>query len=100
MDAWTSMIAQENRKTDITLVLEPIDGRAKDTNGQLDKRLFDGNNNLHVWQDPQTSLWAFKYDQGIIPGGLKQKFTNYTAALNHAKQYYLKRNVKIIKEID
>lgn len=50
--------------------------------------------------DTQTSLWYFKYDDGILPEALKQRFTSWSKAKYHAEEYYKKRNVKIAKVID
>jgi hypothetical protein len=67
-------------------------------NGMLDKRLFTGENKLHVIKDPETCFWSFKYDSGAVPPVLHQNFTTFRAAFKHASDYYAKRNIEL-KEI-
>ena len=61
---------QENskmRSTDRVLVLREIPGqKVRATSGLVDPRLFKGENALHVFMDPATCLWYFKYDF-VIP---------------------------------
>lgn len=91
----------KNIKTDKILVLKPREGKTpKTAAGSIDKRLFTGDNKLHVIQDEDSCLWYFKYDSGILPGGLQQKFTSSSKALTYAKEYYDKRDVDIAEVID
>lgn len=90
-----------NRKSKRELVLKIIDGKQpKDSIGQIDPRLFKGDNKLYLIQEPQYMLWYFKYEQGAIPSALAEKFTKFDLALEHAKQYFKKRNVEIAEVID
>lgn len=95
------MMAKENKSHDRILVLEPIEGmRIKDVQGRVDSRLFNGDNKLHCVMDVQSSLWHFKYEDGVLPEPLKQRFTSWSKAKYHADEYYKKRNVQIAKVID
>lgn len=86
------------RKSDRILVLRPMEGKfAKDTSGKMDTRLFNGENNLHIIMNPATLLWTFKYDSGGLQETLKQSFTSYDKAYEHAKGYFERRNVQIVE---
>lgn len=88
------------RKSDIILVLKPIDGKGKDSAGLLDTQLFAGGNRLHAVVDPQQGLWSMHYDKGVLPPALKGKFTSYNKLFAHASDYMKRRNVSIIEIID
>lgn len=90
------------RATDRILSLEVIDGKAaKSTLGLLDPRLFDGKQKLHLKMDISSGLWNFQYDtNGILPEPLKGRFTSFNKGLEHAQQYFLKRNVRVIEILD
>lgn len=90
------------RSNDRVLELSPIEGKtALSTQGLADKRLFTGEQKLHVKMDPNTTLWFFQWEQnGVIPGGLKGQFTSFKAALKHAEDYFFHRNVKVTKVND
>lgn len=89
------------RKSDRILVLRPIDGtKPKSSTGLVDPRLFNGTNALHAIQDPRTCNWYFKYEQGGLPEPLKQRFTSFNLALEHARVYYKSRNTQIVEVID
>ena len=92
-----AMTEQGTRSTDRVLELAPIAGQTVlSTGGLPDKRLFTGEQKLHIKMDPQTCLWYFQWEQnGIIPGGLQGKFTGFKAAIKHAEDYFKKRNVQI-----
>jgi len=86
---------------DRVLVLKPIEGKpTKSASGTVDKRLFTGENTLHAFQDEETCLWGFRYDSGILPGGLQQKFTSFSKAFQHAKDYYDRRNIEISEVVN
>jgi hypothetical protein len=88
----------KQRKTDRVLVLRPMEGKdPKDSSGKIDKRLFSGENNLHIVMNPATLLWGFKYDSGGLQETLKQSFTSYDKAFEHAKGYFERRNVQIVE---
>lgn len=95
------MIQTKERKSDRVLVLKVKDGeKAKSSTGLIDPRIFNGENKLHAVQDPKNLLWSFRYDAGGLPPPLKQKFTNFTTLLNHAKIYFSKRNIEIVEILD
>lgn len=84
---------------DRVLVLAPIDGKvAKNSIGNTDPRLFNGENKVHVLKEDNTNFWYFRYEMGGIPEPLKCKFTSFKLALDHARDYYARRNVEI-KEV-
>lgn len=88
------------RSDDRVFVLSPINGRPTTTMGLLDKRLFSGENRLHAIKDPQTCLWHMRYDSGVLPEALKQKFTKFSSLVDYIKDYFSRRNVKIEEVID
>lgn len=87
------------RKTDRILVLERIDPKNKN-NGMVDPRVFSGENNLHVIMDLVTGLWTFKYERGIVPGALRERFTSFLQAYNFADNYLKTKNIKIVEVRD
>lgn len=89
------------RTPDRILVLKIKDGeKPKNSTGNVDARLFKGENKLHGVMDTQTTLWKLKYDDGDIPPPLKGQFTNFKALKAHAEEYYRKRNIEIIEVKD
>lgn len=91
----------KNRKDDIILELKPKEGKNPlNSGGVVDKRLFNGENKLHVFRDPVVGLWRLKMDSGNLPAPLQQHFTKYELAKYAAETYYGKRNVEISKVID
>lgn len=89
------------RSSDRIVVLEPMDGKKSlNTSGLVDTRLFTGRNQLHIIMDPQTCLWSFKYESGILPDPLKQRFTSFRNIYDYAVEYFRKRNIKIVEVID
>lgn len=96
------MYAEDNlRKTDITLVLKPIDGSPKNVHGIIDRGLFTGNNNLHAIMDDQTCFWKVAYENGKLPGGLKdQQFTSYSKLMSYVTTYFKERNIEIAEVRD
>lgn len=90
------------RSTDRVLELAPMEGKSPLTNqGVTDKRLFTGEQKLHVKMDPSTCLWYFQWEQnGVLPGGLKGNFTGFKSAIKHAENYFAQRNVQVTKVID
>jgi len=88
------------RNTDRILVLEPGEEGAKSTGGQLDKRLFSGENRLHARLDPQNSQWYLQYDAGIVADPLKGRWTSFAKLKEHVEGYFAKRNVKVKEVID
>ena len=90
------------RSTDRVLELLPIEGKAAlDVRGQTDKRLFTGEQKLHIKMDPNTTLWYFQWEQnGVLPGGLKGQFTGFKSAMKHAEDYFRLRNIRVTKVVD
>lgn len=88
----------KERSTDRVLVLKPKAGEeVKSSKGMVDPRLFNGENKLHAIMDGQNLLWSFKYEFGGLPEPLKQSFTNFTLALDHAKKYFESRGIEIVE---
>lgn len=67
------------------------------TTGLVDSRLFTGENKLHGIRGPD-GLWIVKYERGIVPEVLKQKFTSFSQLTKFVEGYFKKRNI-VIKEI-
>jgi hypothetical protein len=90
------------RSNDRVLELAPMEGKTALTNqGQPDKRLFTGEQKLHVKMDPATTLWYFQWEtNGVLPGGLKGTFTGFKSAIKHAESYFSQRNIKITQVND
>ena len=90
------------RAKDRILMLQPMEGKTPlSTSGQVDNRIFTGEQNLKLKMDPETCLWSFQYtNNGLLPGGLEGQFTSFKAGLKHAEGYFKKRNVKIIEVKD
>lgn len=95
------LVSPKERKSDRILILKAMEGeRPKSSTGMFDPRLFSGENALHVIKDPRSNLWSFKYEHGGLQAPLKQSFTTFDQALNHARTYYKKRNIEITEVID
>lgn len=93
--------SEKMRSDDRILVLKAIEGKKiKDVTGMIDPRLFQGGNKLHCVKDPQLSMWSFKYEMGILPEPLRQKFTKFDLAYNFAKNYFLNRGLDIVEVED
>ncbi len=89
------------RATQRELVLELITGKTvKNSIGMLDPRLFSGEVQLFAVVDPQTMLWSLKYSAGKLPQTLNQQFTTFRDLLAFTKNYFLSRNIKIVRVID
>lgn len=81
---------------DRVFVLEPMeDAKTLSATGEVDMRLFKGENNLHAIYDVQKGLWFLRYDKGIIPGAMQQMFSEFQPLLDFVKQYFQKRNVRV-----
>lgn len=91
------MMAKENRKIDIELVLKPRKGGGVHESGLVDRNLFTGDNTLHAKMDTQTCLWRLEYDKGSLPKPLKTKFTGWVPLINYVTAYMDKRNVDIVE---
>lgn len=90
------------RSLDRVLELAPIEGKSPlNSLGTADKRLFTGEQKLHVKMDPSSTLWYFQWEQnGVLPAGLRGHFTGANQAIKHAEAYFFARNVKVTKVND
>lgn len=77
-----------------TLVLVKED-KFKDS-GLLDPGLFDGKNSLNCIADSMTGMWSFKYEHGITPPALREKFTSFKIAKAYAEEYFKTKKIKIV----
>lgn len=91
------MTVDNIRSADRILSLAPIDGeKPLSSTGLVDNRIFTGEQQLHLKMDPQTCLWSFQYsNNGVLPEGLKGKYTGPRMALKLAEEYFRKRNIRI-----
>ncbi len=81
---------------DRLLILERIDDK-KDL-GTFDPQVFKGGNNLRITVDPQTAMWRFRMEKGLVPGPLRGFYTDFKAAYKHGEQYLAAKGIKI-KEV-
>jgi hypothetical protein len=82
------------------LVLKVRNGGAKESStGLVDPGLFKGTNKLFTEMD-DTGLWFFKYERGVLPEPLKQRFTSVSKAVKFATEYLAKRNVDVTEVKD
>lgn len=89
----------KNHTRDRVLVLKPIEGKdPKGSNGLVDKRLFTGDNKLHAVMDPEYGHWYVKFDMGVVPPQLQQRWTNFAKLYHFVQEYYLTRDIEI-KEV-
>lgn len=86
------------RSPDRILELEIIDKDKKNPSNA--ETSVKAGNKIHVVMDDIDCLWRFKYDAGVIPAELKQKFTSFKAALKHAEDYFLTRNIRVTEVRD
>lgn len=82
------------RSNDRILILELDDPKNKDS-GLVDPQVFTGKNNLHAVMD-ERCMWRFKYERGVVPPPLREIFTSFKLAYEHAELYLKSRNVKIV----
>ena len=79
-----------------TLSLKPMQGGAKDTTGLVDKRLFNGQNELYALMDTETCLWHLKQNDGSVDPKLRGKqWTSFKMLMNDVVPYYRNRNVEV-----
>jgi len=91
----------KERSPNRILVLRPIPGKqAISSTGLTDPRLFKDENKLHAIMDEQSCLWRLKYEQGVVPPELRQKFTSFKLARQHAERYYNSRNIEVTEVLD
>jgi hypothetical protein len=91
---------QKNHSPMRELVLKPGEAYLKTGTANLvDPGVWKGTNSLRILQD-ETSLWGFKFEKGLLPDPLKQRFTSVSKAINFAKSYFTKRNIEVIEVKD
>lgn len=88
------------RSSDRILMLELLDtnksAKSGTNTGMLDPTLFkEGGNRLHCVMDPETCMWTFKYEKGMLPPALKGNWTGFKAIRKHAEEYFHHRNIKV-----
>lgn len=83
------------RSNDRLFVLERINPDKKDT-GLFDPEVFEGKNSLHAVMDPDT-MWRCKYERGIPPKPLQQRYTNFKLLKQHIEQYLASKNIRIVE---
>lgn len=94
-----NVVEQKNHAPIRELVLKPMEGLSVKGSNLVDPGMWKGTNSLKTIQD-ETSLWGFKFDKGILPDPLKQRFTTVTKAVAFAKSYFAKRNIDLIEVKD
>ncbi len=93
--------SEKMRKDDRIIVLKVIDGKKPiNSTGLVDNRLFTGENYLHAIRQSYNGLWVLKYEQGSVPGALKQSFTKFSDLLAFCTGYFNKRNIEIVEVRD
>jgi len=91
----------KERSNDRIIYLRKIEGqKIKDSLGNVDPSLFQGGNRVHAIMDPQTCLWEIKYDKGIVPPIMKQRFTSYPKLMAFLELYFRKRGLEVEKVED
>ncbi len=81
---------------DRILVLKGIDDKKPLTStGLVASRLFKGDNELHATYEGQSGLWYLKYEKGLLPEPLKQKFTSFKVLREFCNKYFNDRNIEI-----
>lgn len=90
----------KQRNPDRIIKLKPIDGSAKTTKGMVDNRLFSGDNTLHAVMSENDCLWSLRYDSGVLPLHLRQRFTSFKHLYNYTKAYFEGRGVEIVEVKD
>lgn len=98
---YADKFTERNRTNDRVIVLKQKEGeKALNSIGMVDKRLFTGDNKLHAILNPETSLWSLRFEKGLLPGGLDQRFTSFSKALVAVREYYAKRNIEVSNVIE
>lgn len=87
------------RSSDRILMLEEMEGkdaRKGTTSSILDPTLFkEGGNRLHCVMNPETCMWTFKYEKGMIPPVFKGSWTGFRSAKKFAEEYFFHRNIRV-----
>lgn len=99
-NAHLNNIEDKNHAPTRELILRPMEGkRATSASGLVDNRLFKGENSLNAIQG-EDGLWFCRFEQGIVPEPLKQRWTSVSKLLGFVKNYYEKRNIEIVEVKD
>lgn len=94
----TSEDDNKRRKTDRIIVLEQISKDKHADTGMVDTSLFKGGNQLHARQDSRTLFWTLHMEKGDVPGALKkQRFTTFKHLLDFVRNYFERRNARIVE---
>jgi hypothetical protein len=89
------------RSDDRIIELKPMPGvNPKNSIGNTDSRLFTGENQLHAVYNEMTGMWSLRYEQGAVPGALKERWTMFEDLLATVKRYFSSRNVEVTRVID
>jgi hypothetical protein len=89
------------KKEDRILRLEVVPGeKPKNNSGTTDNRLFTGETALHAVRTAPYDLWVLKYEHGVLPEPLKQKFTTFTKLHEFVDGYFRRRGFRIVKVED
>lgn len=87
-------------KTDRVFSLKQRPGeKTTDSLGNIDPRLFKGENKLHAVMDQESCHWFMKYDKGGLPEPLKGRYTSIVKLKEAADYYFNSRGVEVT-EID
>lgn len=90
--------AEKMHTLDRIIVLRPMEGKhPTNSSGQIDKRLFSGDNKLHAVFDNQKGFWHMRYDNGSLPGALDVNFVELAPLLDFARSYFANRNIEIVE---
>lgn len=89
------------RDDDRVIVIKPMeDKKVLSSTGNVDTRLFTGENKLHAIYDVPRGFWSLKYEIGGLPEPLKQRFTHFSELLKYVTHYYKTRNIEVVKVLD
>lgn len=68
--------------------------------GNVDSRLFTGENQLLAVYDDRDGMWYLRYTVGATPHGLQQRFTLFSNLVDFVREYYKTRNIEIVGVTD
>lgn len=86
------------KSNDRILKLEKIDPKGK--TDMVDPQVFEGKNNLHAVMDTSNCMWTCRYEHGLPPEPLRQRFTDFKTLYQHAERYFSLKNIKIVEVLD
>lgn len=85
------------RSNDRILVLDKIDKEKKE-HSIIDPKVLEGKNPLHAYSE--QGMWYFKFEHGLVPGPLRDRYTSFKFAKDAAEAYFLTRNIRIVDVLD